>query len=156
MGTFWLKVAVFAVVTVAGLILLNVFLISKPESKPKFEQKTFSEVIAKDDERLRAEPEIKTAPKDPKQPAEKPQFEELNEIQKIEAERLFEYAIQQRKIGRLPGPGYKPMVDTCRQMIEKFPGSIYEYKAKRMLADIPEGYREKYKITDEEIDLSGY
>ena len=64
--------------------------------------------------------------------------------------------LQHRKIGRLPGTGYKTMVDCCRQIIEKFPGSAYSYKAKRMLADIPEHYRRRYKITDEEIDLSSY
>jgi len=48
------------------------------------------------------------------------------------------------------------MVDPCRQIIQKFPGSEFDYKARRMLADIPERYRERYKITDDEIDLTRF
>ena len=85
-----------------------------------------------------------------------PKFKELDEVETIEAERLFDYAIQQRKIGRLPGPAYKPMVDACRQIIREFPGSEFDYKARRMLTDIPEKYRETYKITEEEISLTQF
>lgn len=166
MNTFWLKIASLMVVVVALIILVNVFWPSESEPKPK--PKTFYDVIEDDDRRLRAEPE----PTDIEQPATtpsqeqqvakqfteppKPVFKELSEIEEIEAQRLFEYAIQQRKIGRLPGPGYKPMVDACRQIMEKFPGSEFDYKARRMLADIPERYRRRYNITKEEIDLTRF
>ena len=169
MSAFWLKIAALAVVVVVLIILVNVFLPSESEPKPK--PKTFYDVIEDDDRRLRAEPQppeptITEQPDPtaaqqqpvPKQPAEppKPVFEELSEIEEIEAERLFEYAIQQRKIGRLPGPGYKPMVDACRKIMQKFAGSEFDYKARRMLADIPERYRQRYKITKEEIDLTRF
>jgi hypothetical protein len=48
------------------------------------------------------------------------------------------------------------MVDACRQIMQKFPGSEFDYKARRMLADIPQRYRERYKITEEEIDLTRF
>jgi type IV secretory pathway VirB10-like protein len=169
MNTFWLKIAALAVVVVALIILVNVFWPS--ESKPKPKPKTFYDVIEDDDRRLRAEPQPpepttteqpgpttaqqQSAAKQPVEPP-KPVFEELSEIEKIEAERLFEFAIPQRKIGRLPATGYKPMVDACRQIMQKFPGSEFDYKARRMLADIPERYHQRYKITKEEIDLTRF
>ncbi len=169
MNTFWLKIAVLAVVIVAVIVLVNVFWPAESEPKPK--PKTFYDIIEDDDKRLRAEPqwpeptEIEQPAPDgaeeqavAKQPAEppKPVFKELSEVEKVEAERLFEFAIQQRKIGRLPVTGFKPMVDACRQIIQKFPGSEFDYKARRMLADIPQRYRERYKITEEEIDLTRF
>jgi len=48
------------------------------------------------------------------------------------------------------------MVDCCRRIIEEYPGSTYSYKAKRMLADLRPRDRKKYKITEQEIDLSSY
>ncbi len=162
MNTFWLKVAVVAVVVVGVVILINVF--SNPEPKPK--EKTFWDQVEEDDKRLRADPQ----PKEPPEPTEsqqsgndgqtaeptKPQFRELSEIENIDAERLFNVAIQHRKMGRLQGIGLRTMVDCCRQIIEKYPDSEYAFKAKRMLADIPERFRPRYNITEEEIDLGDW
>jgi hypothetical protein len=80
-------------------------------------------------------------------------FKELDEIERIEAERLFEMALTNRKIGRLPVTGYKLTVDNCRMMIKKFPGSEFDYKARRLLDDIPKRFIERYKLTDEEMDF---
>ncbi len=169
MSRFWLKIAVLAIVVVVLIVLVSSFWPSKSEPKPK--PKTFYDIVEEDDRRLRADPQppepTTTGQADPnadeqqmagKQPAEplKPVFKELTEIEEIEAQRLFEYALQQRKIGRLPGPGYKPMVDACREIMRKFPGSEFDYKARRMLGDIPEKYRQRYNITKEEIDLTRF
>jgi hypothetical protein len=163
MNTFWLKIAGLAIVVIGLIILVNVFSTSKSEPKP--EPKTVYDVWEEDDRRLRAEPEYVEPPKTeqaPSPPAKqaaelpKPKFKELSEIEEVQAQRLFEYALQQRKIGRLPVTGFKPMVDACREIIQKFPGSEFDYKARRMLGDIPERYRERYKITEEEIDLSRF
>ncbi|MCK4887823.1 MAG: hypothetical protein KAS96_10580 [Planctomycetes bacterium] len=80
-------------------------------------------------------------------------FKELDEIEKIEAERLFEMALTDRKIGRLPVTGYKLTVDNCRSIIRKFPGTEFDYKARRLLDDIPKRFIERYKLTDEEMDF---
>ena len=151
MNTFWLKTAGLVVVVGGLIILVNV--LSTPESEPKPEPKTFYDVIEEDDKRLRAEPKFEDINQAP-QPV--PEFKELTEIESVEAERLFEFAVQQRKIGRLPTTGFKPMVDACREIIRRFPGSEFDYKARRMLADIPQRYRERYKITEEEIDLTRF
>ena len=62
-------------------------------------------------------------------------------------------------MGRLPGmtaAGYGKMVDACRQIIKKFQGSEFDYKARRMLADISPEHRQRYNITQDEIDLTGF
>ena len=167
MNTFWLKIVALAGVVLGVIILINVFSSSKTEPEPK--PKTFWDQVEEDDKKLRAEPQFKEPPKtttsvqpgnqtqtlEPTTPVEpaKPQFRELSEIENIDAEQLFNNAIQFRKIGRLPGPRYKVMVDACRLIIQKYPGSEWAWKARRMLADIPEHYRSRYKITEEEIDL---
>jgi outer membrane protein assembly factor BamD (BamD/ComL family) len=48
------------------------------------------------------------------------------------------------------------MVQTCRQIIEKWPDSWYAYNAQKMLIDMPERFRERYKITQEELDISKF
>ena len=158
MNTFWLKIAALVVLVLGVVVVVSRF--SAPQT-PKPEQKTVYDVWEEDDQRLRAEPETQQPPKPsltmPKQqkiaePAE-PQFRKLSEIEEIEAQRIFEFALNQRKMGRLPGMGFKKMVDSCRQIIEKYPGTVYAFKAKRMLADIPERYKKMYKITDEEMGL---
>lgn len=164
MNTFWLKIAGFVIVVIGLVILVNKF--SSSESEPKPKPKTFYDVIAEDDKRLRADIEpsqtLKTEPTAPTtQPpkaepavkAVKPQPEEMTLEDKVQAERLFEMALMQRKMGRLPGIGYKQMVDCCREIIEKYPQSPYAPKASRMLRDIPERYRKQYNITDEEMGI---
>lgn len=179
MNTFWLKIAALAVVVVGLIILVNVFSSSEPEPEPR----TFWDEVEEDEKRLRAEPQVIKPPASEQEPmAEEepapqpapaskrptlvakrptlvvkrptgPQFRELSEIEGIDAERLFNVALQHRKIGRLPGTGFKVMVDCCRQILEKYPDSVYAFKAKRMLRDMPERFRARYKITEEEIDL---
>ena len=100
-----------------------------------------------------------TAPQQPAPtPVEPPKpktlyFKPLSEIDKIEAERLLNVAAPGRSLGRLR-TGYKLMMDTSRQIIKKWPDSWYAYRAKQMIIDMPERYRERYKVTEEELDLS--
>jgi hypothetical protein len=81
-------------------------------------------------------------------------FKPLSEIDQIEAERLLNVAVPGRSIGRLPMTGFNLMVPNCRRIIEKWPDSWYAYRAKQMLADMPERFWPRYKITEEERDLS--
>ncbi len=161
MNTFWLKIAGLAVLVMGVIILITVFT-SGTDSEPKEPQKTVYDQWEEDDKRLRAEPQYKEPPATaplvqqttPVAPP-KPEFKKLSEIEDIQALRLFNLAIQERKMGRLPGIrlGYKKMVDHCREIIRRWPDSKYAFEAKRMLADIPERYHKMYNITKEEIDL---
>jgi len=153
MNTFWLKIIGLAVVVVGVIILISVFS-SSTDSGPKEPQKTVYDQWEEDDKRLRAEPQYKEPPATPAAPP-KPEFKKLNEIEEIQAQRLFEAAMTERKMGRLPGVklGYKNMVDHCREIIRRWPDSEYAFNAKRLLADIPERYHKMYNITKEEIDL---
>ena len=171
MNSFWLKIAVL------GMVCVGLVMVVKYVKTPKLEMETksFYEATEKRDKELRAEPQpiepvkeqqLPTAKEQtppveqiaPEAPAQQaaPAFKQLSEEEAIEAEKLFNEAVPFSHIGHLPVTGYKTMVDLCRQIIEKFPGSEYAWKAKRMLKEMPERFRERYKITEEEIDLGNY
>lgn len=154
MNTVWLKIAALAVVIIGLIITVNYFKSSGPKSGSSLlpPQKSYQDVIAEDDKRLRPkEDEQSGQAVQPGKPAE-PNYRKLDEEQKIEAERLFEMALTQRKMARLPGMSYKQMVDYCRELIEKFPDTVYAAKAREMLGEVPERKRQLYNITDEEIN----
>jgi hypothetical protein len=148
MNTVWLKIVAAVVVVVVAVVVYNKIANYKPAPEPP--QKTVGDTFREDEKRLRAEPNV------PAQPvaSEQPRFRKLTEEEDAGASQLFELAIAQRKIGRLPAMHYGAMVQYCRQIIEKYPGSEYAYKAKRMLGDISESDRERYHITDDEINLN--
>ena len=77
--------------------------------------------------------------------------QKLTEDQTYRAKKLLEMAMTERKMGRLPALGYGNMVKHCRELMKNFPGTPYAAAAKKMLADIPERYRERYHITEKEI-----
>ncbi len=182
MNTFWLKIAGIALVVVVVIVLIGVFSSpegSQPPTKPRTKQRTFYDQVEEDRKKFLAEPQPLEEPAEkPKEPvseqvqeqnqpsvsqpppkAAKPTtlyFAPLSEIDKIEAERLLNVAVPGRSIGRLPMAGFKLMVDTCRQIIRKWPDSWYAYRAKQMLADMPTRFRERYNITQEELDISEF
>lgn len=145
MNTFWLKVAGVVIAVFVVAVVVNNFLSSK--SEPKAEPKTFYDVIKQDDKRLRAEPK-------PEQIVElaRSQQDQIPLEEKVQAERLFEMALTNRKMARLPGMTYKQMVDYCRQIIEKYPDSPQAPKARRMLGEVPERYWKRYNITEQEVN----
>ncbi len=155
MSTFWLKVAVFAAVVVGLIVVVSKFTGLKEAGKP--EPKTVYDVWEQDEERLRAEPQVRQSTKRRRTPKtiepNNTQFKELSLEDKVRAEQLFEMALFERKKGRLPGMGFKQMVDYCRQIIQMYPDSVYAFKARRMLADIPLRYRKQYNITEEELKV---
>lgn len=178
MNTFWLKIAGIAVLAVVVIVAIGVFT-SKSGPKPDQWPKNIYEQWDEDERRLTAQPQFKEPPvpqptpqpgpneivqpsqrldrpelttEGPTEPP-KPQFKKLPLEEEIEAQRLWEWVRNQRKMGRLPIMGYKQMVDTCREIIRRWPESEYAFYAKRALAELPERYRKMYNITDEEIDL---
>ena len=137
-----------------AIVLFSKIANHKPE--PVVPEKTLRDTYSEDEKRLRAEPNVveSNVPAQQAANAEQPRFRKLTEDEEAGASQLFELAITQRKMGRLPGVSYGAMVQYCREIIERYPGSEYAYKAKRMLADIPANYRERYHITDDEINLN--
>jgi len=155
MDNFWIKAVIAVVVIVAVVVGINYFKGLKPrldEVEPrqaeKPRDKTVGDVMREDEQRLRAEPNI--APTESGEPQVK--FRELTEEEQAGAEQLFELAIQHRKMARLPGITYGQMVNYCRDIIQKYPGSEFEYKARRMLAEVPREQWDRYKITEQEIN----
>jgi len=179
MNTFWLKIMGLAVLAVGVIIVISVFTSgtdSQPP-EPKEPQKTFYDQAEEDKQRFLSEPQAldsqtqipttKQAPPTENQtaaqvapPSPKPAqptilyFKELGEIEQIEAEKLLNVAVPGRSIGRLPMTGSKLMVDSCRTIISRWPDSHFAYRAKLMLADLPERYQMRYKVTEEEKDVS--
>jgi hypothetical protein len=182
MNMFWLKIMGLAVLAVGVIILIGVFTSgtdSQPQ-EPEKPKKTFYDQAEEDKQRFLTEPQaldsesqtltteqttpIENQPAAQSAPpvvvAPKPAqplllyFKELGEIEKIEAERLLNVAIPGRSIGRLPITGFKLMVDNCRTIIQRWPESWYAYKAKLMLADMPERYQKRYNVTEKEKDVS--
>jgi hypothetical protein len=185
MNTFWLKIAGLAVLAVGGIAVIGVLTSGKPSTEPEKPAKTFYDQAEEDKEKFLAKPQaldtqeqpstaeakqtpaqtqaVASAPAAPKPaaPAAAPKptvlyFKPLGEIESIEAERLLDVAVPGRSIGRLPGTGYNVMVPNCRQIISKWPDSWYAYRAKQLLADLPERYQKRYKVTKEELDMSRY
>ncbi len=179
MNTFWLKIAGFAVLVVVVIVGITVFTSSEPEQarerEPKPREKTFSDQAEEDKQRFLAEPKAVDSGGQSQMPenqtiAERVQptieppkppepvrlyFKELDEIEKIEAKRLLNWAVPGRSIGRLQ-VGFKLMVDNCRQIIRRWPDSWFAYRAKQMLADMPERYQKRYRVTEEEKDVSTF
>jgi len=153
MNTFWLKLAGFVILAVGAIFLIRSF--SAHKAKPKTNEKSFHDVIAEDDKRLRAD--INAPQPEEKSSAAAEQLtqaatEEIPLEDRVQAERLFEMALAQRKMGRLPGVSYKLMVDYCREIISKYPNSPQAPKARRMLGEVPRQYWEQYNITEEEVN----
>jgi type IV secretory pathway VirB10-like protein len=177
MNTFWLKVAGVAIGIFVVIILAAMFTSGdnqRPEP-PEQPQRTIYDQAEEDKQKFLAKPEEvvpnqqQTPPNRTTQPAQQPvtrpqrlpepvqlYFKELDEIDKIQAEQLLNVAVPGRSIGRLPMTGYNLMVDNCRQIIRKWPDSYYAYQAHRLFADLPERYKQRYKVTEEEMDISRF
>ena len=181
MDSLWAKIAVVVIVIVAAVVVGRKFLALQGEREPKLEPRTYQDVTRQDDRRLRSEPGAEYAlvaelqaddsAVRPKQQVQtersveteqqqkeeqvvkqiRPQYKELLPEEQLDAERLLEMAIAERKMARLPGMTYKRMIDYCREIISKHPESIYAAKARRMLGEVPKHYWKRYKITEEEI-----
>jgi type IV secretory pathway VirB10-like protein len=166
MNTFWLKVAGIVIIALGLIILVRGFLPSENggagETETESRPKTIYEQWEKDEQELEAEPPAPPAATTPvpgqQQPTQPrhPHFKKLSMEQEVEAQRQWEWVKNQRKMGRLPVMGYKQMVDTCREIIRRWPQSEYAFKAKRALADLPERYHKMYHITKEETDISSF
>jgi len=179
MNTFWLKTAVLAIAVVAGIIVIGSF--TGGDSEPKELEKTFYDKAEEDKQRFLAEPQalhakeigpvaeqgpaavdsqaVVPVPPTPR-PIEPPEptilyCRGLSEIDKIEAERLLNAAAPARSLGRLQ-IGFNLMMQNCRQILRRWPDSWYAYRAKQMIADMPERFRERYKVTQKELDLSTF
>lgn len=182
MNTFWLKIAGVALALFVVLIVVARFFSSDsstPRSEPREEpevkdiyeqaqvdQERFSVPTAESPvpEPVAAEPEpapdappsAATVPEAP--PAPKPTViyvKPLDEIDSIQAEKLLNAAIPGRTMARM-SVGYNLTVQNCKQIIRDFPGTVYAFQAKQILASIPERFRERYHLTEQLLDASEF
>jgi len=158
MDSFFTKIVIGIIVVVVGFVMAIAFW--PAENEPKKPPKGFYDVVQEDRRKLSAEPDVNTVKKLQQRASEqqgkpvdtsKPLFKPLAPEEELHAQQLLEYALSFRSMGRLPQVNYKPMIDTCRQLIKLYPDSEYAYKAKRILGDIPERQRNMYNVTEDEI-----
>jgi type IV secretory pathway VirB10-like protein len=83
-------------------------------------------------------------------------FKPLSEEDDIVAQELLPWVAAGRSIGRLPMVQYGLMVKACRQAEERWPDSIYAFRAKQALEEIYERYAANYKITRQELDITRF
>lgn len=100
---------------------------------------------------MQAEPSPAPTPPPPSVIYVKP----LGEIDRIQAEKLLNFSTPAKTMGRMR-IGYKLMTDNCKRIIKDYPDSVFAFRAKQMLADMPERYRTNYKITDAHMDISKF
>ncbi len=186
MSGVWMKIAILAVL-VAGVVVGISVLSPKEKAPPQGPQTYGEQVaedrakfaIDYENQSLPAQP-TQPAPVEPsaqpqtppaavqppvaapppglQQPApERLKFVELEIEDQVQAEQLFQMAMTERSMGRLPGVGkYTRMVQYCRQVIKQYPGTVYAYRAKQLMADIPRSFQEDLGVTAQELDLSEF
>lgn len=169
MDTFWLKVAGLLVLIVAVIVGVLMILPAN-DGKPAQPDKTFQQMVEKDKTTINAEPNaadltptLKQAEAPAIQPKEAPApkpvifyFTKLDEVGRLDAEEIFATIPSFKSIGRLPMLGYHTMMQSCLQLMQRYPGSIYDYKARRALAQIPKQYWSRYRIKPQMVDLSQF
>ena len=179
MDKFWLKIAGFAVVVLAVVILVNVFSPSEPaepEPEPVVETGAVEQPRTADEADVPPQPEVEqqsrqretaTRRRSRREMAEeveaaeraaksakptRPQTPE-DEQTDIMADRLYQMAVVESKIARKPMMTYKRMVDYCRQILKLYPNSRQAPMARKLLREMPKRARERYNVTDEEMGL---
>lgn len=83
-----------------------------------------------------------------------PKSRELTPAEKAEAEKLWKAVEREKKFinaGLFVEIAKNRLVDNCRQIVRKFPGSEYAAKAKQTLKDLPQKDRQRFGVTDQEI-----
>jgi FtsZ-interacting cell division protein ZipA len=154
--TFWLKVAAVIVVIIAVIVGV-VVLMPSGRDKPKEPAKTIYDMAEKDKEELLAAPSAKDFKQDEAAETNRPQeeqsapaaskaeraaepmvlyFTEVPEEEGFEAENILATIPSWRTIGRMPFTGYNVMVESCRLLMSRWPGSRYDYMARRALAQV--------------------
>ena len=183
MNTIWLKLAAAAVAVVIVIAIIGQFTGDKTQSTPApnpsaqaEKPKTVYDSFDRDDKKFgvkfqgQDQPEANTPAPAPAQPApqtaaqapvqvqppKQPHFEPLPIEEEVQAQKFHSMALEERKRSRLPLMTPKMMVDYCREIIRRWPKSEYAYSAKRMLADIPDRFKEMYKVTPQEMDVSSF
>jgi len=169
MNTVWLKIAILAVVLVGAIIIVSKFLSS--EVKDATDIEAAAERVAAREDQLQSqlrEAELKAEQKKAQQtqvtqtPAKPPvaptrpsglEIAEEDIVASVEAERLYNMALTQYRIGRRTGMTFKKMVDYCREILERYPNSPEAAKAKVLMRNMPERYRQLYNVTNEELGL---
>jgi len=157
MKSFWLKIGALAVVIIGLVVVVSVISTSQPqqESQQEYTDEEPQEQIEQrretrtEEYRQRRTEAIEQSVQKPPKPEPD---DDLN-IEEMEAERLYILAETQYKIGGKMGMSFKKMVDTCREIITRYPETSFAPKARTLLRRLPERHRKLYNVTDEEMGI---
>ena len=161
MDNFWGKAAL-AIIIIAGTVVgIGYYMSSRPEpveQLPKEPPKTISDMREKDKKDILAKPSVKDIQSEGQEVSGPVTlyFVEVDLIEQTEAERQMAMIPAFKTIGRLPMLQYTNMGKTWKLIIERFPGTIYDYKARRALGMVPEQYWVRFKITEEILSLEKF
>lgn len=169
MNTFWLKIAVLAVVVVVAIVLVSNFLSSEVDKATDIEaaaqrieageaklQAQLRQAEFEAEQKKAQQTQTRPMPADTSPVPTRPVRTDITEVDivaEVDAERIYNMALTQYRIGRRTGMTYKKMIDYCRDLFDKYPNSSYAAKARVLMRNIPERYRQMYNITDEELGL---
>ncbi|MHC4637779.1 MAG: tetratricopeptide repeat protein [Planctomycetota bacterium] len=161
MSKFWIKIIILVVI-IAGLAVFLKFYSGSESSQEQVESsegvgtvdKTGEGQVPKREDVLAEYRKERDLAVTRAQPVETPprQVQDLD-IQAIEAERLYQFAETQFRIGQKTGMSYKNAIEMCREIIKKFPKTEYAGKARELLRKVPERHRKMWNVTDEEMGL---
>lgn len=183
MNSLWLKIASGAIGILIIIVLVSMFMPSEGNKEPAQPaeanlpttfagqtQKDKAKYLTNQDENAfktdanntskTVEPNAPAAVQ-PAQAAPQPQktriyVKRLIEEDNMLAEQEISNMVTMRDIGRLPVTSTKPAIDSARRILSRWPDSIYAYKAKQMLRDLPERYQQQFNITAQEMDTSSF
>jgi hypothetical protein len=81
-------------------------------------------------------------------------FETDEAEQQITADKLLGLAqMEIEESIKIRGSNPKEGVDACRQILKDYPNTAHAAKAQELLRRLPQRYKERFNITDEELGL---
>ena len=92
----------------------------------------------------------RTIPNTPN-PGQQPEDDDELTPESFQAQKLLSAANDFIKMGRFTT--YKQGIELCREVIKSYPDTKYADQGRQLLRKVPERYRERYNVTNEEMGL---
>ena len=100
--------------------------------------------------KLPNQPTPQTVPNAPN-PGQQPEGDDELTSDSFQAQKLLSAANDFIEMGRFTT--YKQGIDLCRQVIQSYPNTQYADQGRELLRKVPERYRKRYNVTNEEMGL---
>jgi len=157
MNSFLVKIGVLAVIVIALIVAVKVFTPSKDDTVrtettiSQVEENTVEVEPAKPQKTPQVEKKVEVIVEEPEVEVVEHKFRQLSEVDSIQAQQLLTKAKMLKDVARkMPVRSFTGAVETCREIIKKYPGTEFDYKARQVLADVPKRFWRRFDITLEE------